>query len=366
MQALGRWHRLPMTLGLVGAVMTAACAPPGSGTLNSASPNPTDPPIAGAVTLTPDQFILPAEQFPLSGYDVTADKAVGTSGWSRTWTTTGGLPFYWVKVDVKVLKPSLTSNDAIAKTTCDWTFTPPMLKAAEVTAPVVGDGAKACAYDSANSPASSLVYTTGTRNTLVTVSANRLSASQSAATGFLASLADYQLWIIDNVAPRPGLAARPAPEFQIPGAASRAPPATAQPTQASGGTTPTATAVVTAVPTPVAVPVALSLVLNSLQCGTRVPNQYEPKGYLVQGFVANMTATGPVGAFILDVNAGSLTVLDWTGSNPRERLKADPSATRLIAHYALGWSGDMNWTPITLEPPNVVGPFLQQSFHLSC
>jgi hypothetical protein len=260
---------------------------------------------------------------------------------------------------------SVTSSDAIAKTVCDWTFTPPALSAAEITAPVVGDGAKACGYDSANSPVSLLVYTTGTRNVLVTVSVNRLSASQSAAAGFIASLADYQLWIIDKLAPLSGVALRATPKIQVPGAAEivtpqpaarTAPPQTAAP----------ATPAVTAIPTPAVAPVALSLTLNSLQCGTKVPNQYEPKGYLVQGFVANMTATGPVGAFILDVNSGGLTVLDWTGTNPRERLKDDPPATRLIARYGLGWSGEMNWTPITLEPPNVVGQFLQQTFHLSC
>jgi hypothetical protein len=69
--------------------------------------------------------------------------------------------------------------------------------------------------------------------------------------------------------------------------------------------------------------VTLSLVLNSVQCGTKIPNQYEPKGYLVQGFVANLTATGRVGAFILNTNAGTLQVLDWTGTNPPGRLGAD-------------------------------------------
>lgn len=354
-------QRLSATIGLIAIFAIASCAPPDSAGPSSPSPRPADPPIAGAVTLTPDQFILPAEQFPLPGYSVTIDKAVGTNGWTRTWTTAGGLPFYWVRVDVTVLKPSLTSPDAIAKTACDWTFTPPMLKAAEIAAPVVGDGAKACAYDSANAPASSLVYTTGTRNTLVTVSANRLSASLSAAASFLASLADYQLWIIDKVAPIPSLALRASPKVQVPGAADLA---TQQPTARE--TAAPAPPAVTAIPTPAAAPVALSLALNSYQCGTKVPNQYEPKGYLVQGFVANMTATGPVGAFILDINAGNLTVLDWTGINPRERLKGDPPATRLVARNTLGWSGEMNWTPITLEPPNAVGSILQQSFHLSC
>lgn len=222
MRGLDRWQRLPVTLGLLAAMVTASCAPTVTSVTESTSPIPpipTDPPIPGAVTLTPDQFILPDEQFPLPGYGVTTDKAVGRDGWTRTWTTTGGTPFYWVSVDATVLKPSVTSNDAIASTKCDWKFTPPMATSGEVIAPVVGDGAKACAYEAADT-ASTLVYTTGTRNTLITVSANRRSASLSATTSFLASLADYQLWTIDRVAPAPGSTARAAPLVQIPSAAS--------------------------------------------------------------------------------------------------------------------------------------------------
>ena len=219
MRGLDRWQRFPVTLGLLAAMGTASCSPTVTSATKSASHIPTDPPIPGAVTLTPDQFILPDEQFPLPGYGVTTDKSVGTDGWTRTWTATGGAPFYWVRVDATVLKPSVTSNDAIARTKCDWNFTPPMLTSAEVIAPVVGDGAKACAYEAANT-ASTLVYTTGTRNTLITVSANRRSASLSATTSFLASLADYQLWTIDRVAPAPGSTARAAPAVQIPSVVS--------------------------------------------------------------------------------------------------------------------------------------------------
>lgn len=215
---MGDGARSATALALLVVVLTSACdgTVPDQSRSPSLAPTSPAPTIAGAVVLTPDQFILPAEQFPLSGYNVTRDQAVGTAGWTRTWTTSGGTPFYWVRVDATVLKPSVTSNDAIAKTSCDWTFTPPMLKAAEIAAPVVGDGAKACAYDSANTPASTIVYTTGTRNTLVTVSANRLSASQSATANFLASLADYQMWVIDKVAPVPGVALRSAPLVQDP------------------------------------------------------------------------------------------------------------------------------------------------------
>ncbi|MHB8630774.1 MAG: hypothetical protein ACYC9W_02475 [Candidatus Limnocylindria bacterium] len=177
------------------------------------------PAIADVVTLRPDQMILPPEQFPLPGYRVDTDERVGTNSWTRRWS--GSDAFSWVRVYVTVLGPSARSYNAIAATTCDqWTYTPPALSSAEIAAPVVGDGAKACAYDFQSLPAGSLVYTTGTRNVLVSVGVWRRSASPAAAAAFVASLADYQLWVIDKVAPLAGVALRPTPTVQVPGVAA--------------------------------------------------------------------------------------------------------------------------------------------------
>jgi len=180
-------------------------------------------PIPDAVTFRPEQVILPPEQFPLTGYGVDTDAQAGTDSWTRMWSGPGAFP--WVSVDVTVLDPSERSYDAIAAATCDhWTYTPPALSSGEIRAPVVGDGAKACAYSFQGAPAGSVVYTTGTRNVVVTVGVWRRSATEAATTAFVASLADYQLWIIDKVAPLSGVALPPAPAVQVPGVPVAVPP----------------------------------------------------------------------------------------------------------------------------------------------
>lgn len=215
----GGWQ-FATVLWLLVAIVASACDLAGADRSSSRSAAPTatpDPTVAGALTLKPEQVILPAEQFPLAGYSVDTDEPAGTNRWTRVWS--GPDAFSWVRVYVTVLGPSASARDSIAATTCDWTFTPPAQRGAEIVAPVVGDGAKACGYDFTNLAVGSLVYTTGTRNVIVTVGVYRRSASQAAAAAFVASLADYQLWIIDKVAPVPGVVLRSAPLVQLPSAA---------------------------------------------------------------------------------------------------------------------------------------------------
>lgn len=202
--------RFAIVLAVLVVILTSSCKVVGGDQSSSPSRDLTlpAPSIADALTLRPEQVILPPEEFPLARYSVDTDERVGTNGWTRKWS--GPDAFFWVRVYVTVLGPSASSRNGIAATTCDWTFTPPALSAAEIAAPVVGDGAKACGYDFTDFPVGSLVYTTGTRNVLVTVGVYRRSASQAAAAKFVASLADYQLWIIDKVAPVSGVALRAA------------------------------------------------------------------------------------------------------------------------------------------------------------
>jgi hypothetical protein len=288
----GRW-RFAIVVSLLVVILVSSCNAPGD---NQPSPPPQLPSITGAVTLTPDQVILPDEQFPLAGYSVATDNAVGTDSWTRMWAGTGA--YWWVRVDVTVLGPSASSSDAIAKTVCDWTFTPPMLGAAEVAAPVVGDGAKACGYDSATAAASTMVYTTGTRNVLVTVGANRrTTTSTSAAANFISSLADYQLWIIDKVAPLPGVALRPTPQVQVPAVAVVVTPQpTLRPTPGPGGPTP-----VPGTPTP-ATPAAMKVNVNPSTVDFGAHGGCDGGSILQQRF--DVTASSDV----------SWTV-DWAGSS---------------------------------------------------
>jgi len=390
--------RFAIVLSLVVAVLASSCAVVGGHRSSPPSPAPPipAPPIADAVTLRPEQVILPDAEFPLAGYRVDTDERFGTDGWTRVWR--GSDAFFWVGVSVTVLGPSVGSRTRIVATKCDdWTFTPPALRAAEIAAAVVGDDAKACGYDFEGRPLGSLQYRTGTRNVLVTVGVSRRCASQAEATEFVASLADYQLWIIDRVAPASGVALRPTPKIQVPSvcaavtpqptprtapppgatpavtptllrtpspipatpatptvapsvAAAVTPqptPRTAPPPGATPAPTPTPvptpeptpvptpepTPVPTPEPTPTVAPVALSLVLDSVQCGPRIPGVNN----LVKGYVLNLTATGPVGAVIMLIEFASVKALDWTGTTtilggPR-RLSADPPATRLIVRY---------------------------------
>jgi hypothetical protein len=288
--------RSAIALSLLVVVLTSACESTVRDQSSSPSPDPTSPAatITGAVTLTADQVILPSEQFPFSGYSVATDNAAGVNGWTRMWTGAGA--FWWVRVDVTILKPSVASSDAIAKTICDWTFTPPALSAAEITAPVVGDGAKACGYD-ISSPSSSMTYTTGTRNVLVTVGVNRHSISQDAAASFMASLADYQLWIIDKVAPLSGVTLRPTPQVEVPAAAVVVTPQpTLRPTPGPGGPTP-----VPGTPTP-ATPAAMKVNVNPSTVDFGAHGGCDGGSILQQRF--DVTASSDV----------SWTV-DWAGSS---------------------------------------------------
>ncbi len=324
------------------------------------------PTIADAVTLRPDQMILPPEEFPLAGYNVDQDERFGTGGWTREWRGTGA--FFWIKVEVIVLDPAIRARTAIAATTCDWSFTPPALSGAEIAARVVGDGAKVCSYDFIGQPAGSLVYTTGSRNILVTVGVSRMLASQAAATEFVASLADYQLWIVDRVAPGPTVAVRPAPQVPLPSGRTDVSP---QPAARSFPPQATLTPGIASI-APTAAPVAASLVYVSVACGTRTPNQYAAKGYLVQGYVAHFTATGPVGTSLQLVSTGKLDVLDWTGTADfgfsKHRTAGDPASTAVTLSFDLSWDGVSGvvsdplidlWIPGKLQP-------VSESFHLFC
>lgn len=218
------WRPIGGVLGIAVLAASTAC--------NAGQPSqgaPSAPPILDAVTFRPEQVILPPEEFPLNGYSVDMDERAGAQGWSRSWSGPGAFP--WVRVDVTVLSLSERSYASIAATACDQrTFTPPALRTAEVTAPVVGDGAKACSYDFQDAPAGSLVYTTGTRNVLVAVGIWRGATTVASAAAFAASLADYQLWIIDRVAPLTNAALRATPTVLLPSSPATAHQATPQPT----------------------------------------------------------------------------------------------------------------------------------------
>lgn len=305
--------RLAIVLPLLVAIVASSCEPIGDdkpviSLPTLPSPKPT---ISGALTLRPEQVILPDAEFPLSGYSVDKDERLGTSGWTRNWR--GSDAFSWVRVSVTVLDPSMNSRNSIAAATCDWTFTPfPALSAAEITAPVVGDGAKACGYDFKDLPVGSLVYTTGTRNVVVTVGVYRRSTSQAAAAAFAASLADYQLWIIDKVAPLSGLALRATPRIQVPGASAVVTP---PPTPRTSPPTPTVTPRPTATPivvtpTPSAGP---TVAVQNVPCGTRLESTVTTAALPLTITYVCYDVSGSTGAAVL-ASVNTRSPVDSTGN----------------------------------------------------
>ena len=321
------------------------------------SPAPT---IADALTLRPEQVILPDAEFPLPGYSVDKDEQVGANGWTRNWR--GGDAFSWVRVSVTVLGPSASSRGSIAATKCDdWTFTPPALSAAEIAAPAVGDGAKACGYDFKDLPVGSLQYRTGTRNVLVTVGVYRRSASQAAAAAFVASLADYQLWIIDRVAPGSGVALRPTPKVQVPSAAV-APPSLPVPTAPRP----------TPLSTPTAVPPSPAVVRN-VPCGARTTTTvatsngavamtasyvcYDATGGTVREITASMKANPArpkdtpdlVGQEFSAALTATTSRLTWSGSNAAGICSATSVAATLEVTFTYP-----RWLPPSNPAPEVV------------
>lgn len=308
---MGDGSRIAAMLPLLVAILASSCDVVGGDRPIVPSPPSPAPTVADALILRPEQVILPDAEFPLAGYSVDRDERSGTNGWMRNWR--GSDAFSWVRVLVTVLEPSASSRSKIAATTCDWTFTPlPALSATEVAAPVVGDGAKACGYDFKDLPVGSLVYTTGTRNVLVTVGVYRRSASQAAAAAFVASLADYQLWIVDRVSPLTGVALRATPKVQVPAAAVAVTP---RPTSRTAPPAPTVTPpVITPAPTvtppvitpaPTAVPV---VAVQNVPCGARLSTTvttaalpltttyvcYDVSGTTGAGILASVNARSPV------------------------------------------------------------------------
>lgn len=75
------------------------------------------PPSAGAVAapagaLTPRDTALPLDRFPLCGYQVTSEAAIGTNGWSRTFRPTAAAKANFASITVQTF--TLGAGDSVA------------------------------------------------------------------------------------------------------------------------------------------------------------------------------------------------------------------------------------------------------------
>ena len=139
------------------------------------------------------------------------------------------------------------------------------------------------------------------------------------------------------------------------------------PPSATSPPAPTATALPapSSSPTSSGAPAQLSIVQATgpagLLCGTR-----EPTGstYIVDGFVAHFTVSGPVGTSVIDLGFGSISVPDWTtaGESFPTRTAGDPPSSPLTYTYGLKF-GPPSTVALTLLSGTGETPF---TFTVNC
>jgi len=172
----------------------------------SPTPTPTSPPIPTIrqIGLRAQEVIMPADEFPYAGYNMSYDAASGVYGWRRDFSAKT-LDYYYLQVYVFVYPPGTTGASRLTSFTCDFKWeSPPYPVPGEVTAEVIADGAKACRYHWEGTIPDWFEYITATRNAVVIVAGEprRANISDTAAMNQMVSLARQQIAIIERVAPR--------------------------------------------------------------------------------------------------------------------------------------------------------------------
>lgn len=180
------------------AIPSPTSTPSGTPTPAPATQSPT--PTARQVTHRPEQLIMPSSELPQVVYTISRDRAFGLYGWTRQFETA---EFFFLQFTVRVLPPGVDARSTIAGTTCDPTgFEPPYPEAREVTADVIGVGAKACLYHWEGNIVDWYQYVTGTRNVVVTVAGEpRTRDGQATAMNQMIQFARQQLAIVERVSP---------------------------------------------------------------------------------------------------------------------------------------------------------------------
>lgn len=157
-------------LSLVAAVaLVLGCAEPAAAPSAPAAA-PSDDPFAlqtvpsGRLTPPARDLTIDIEHFVAPGYRVTTDETIGTQGWRRVFSPQTAVDFQWFQVSVFVFPPDVDATMWIADQTCrSVTFANAPTTSRDVVAPVIGDGAKACAFGFADG-GRVYQYVTGTRN----------------------------------------------------------------------------------------------------------------------------------------------------------------------------------------------------------
>ena len=178
----------------------------------TATPSPA-PTIRG-VSLKASEFILPLNEFPVSGLKVVED--VGTDfHWRRYWDPIApiGARYFFVLIEVSVYastwSPSQVAASALPGMKCEATrerggFSNNQgpTSAVQITAASVGDVSQACGYGFGSGFAH-LEYVAITRNVLIFVQLGpAATVSQSEAMDQAVAVARRQIEVLERVAPR--------------------------------------------------------------------------------------------------------------------------------------------------------------------
>jgi hypothetical protein len=151
-------------------------------------------------------MIMPLSELPLVGFSVTRDESSSTrlfsSGWNRVFASQNG-QYWYAEFGVSVFGNDVKASGVIADTVCSellsFTFEQPVVT--EVTAEVIGDGAKACRF-AFRTAGDWFAYVTGTRNVTVMTAVEVRTASAAQGIAMCVQLAKQQMGIIERVAPR--------------------------------------------------------------------------------------------------------------------------------------------------------------------
>jgi DnaJ domain len=206
-----------------GAVLTTATPTPQSSTTRSSgqpatpfrfSLPPTTPPARSdpptpvptrAVLLPAEQMIMRPEVFPLVGYVTGHDEEIQPYGWRRQFTSTNR-DYWWIYIDLHVYRSSAHGADVVAAWKCDeYKFVAAngdaLLSQKEISAPVVGDGAKACFHHFGGNTADMTQYIAATRNVVVAIVADPRYVSNAQTLNLVVELARQQIGLISQAAP---------------------------------------------------------------------------------------------------------------------------------------------------------------------
>lgn len=162
------------------------------------TPTPTPRPTPRPVAIN-SQLLLPPELFPFEGYRSQPPQTVGRDILRRQFDSDNASVrgFYWFAIDLYPLEPG--ENRSVASIPCGGASGE---RVTELSAPAVGEAAKACVYEREGG-LRRFTFFTLTRNVRINIQAatSPTGPANSTVVGLLAGLAYLQVPLIDQISP---------------------------------------------------------------------------------------------------------------------------------------------------------------------